>query len=54
MGKVIEKIDQEEVIEQVAVKFLGNYKEFINGEVYEMPMEEAAPYITLGYARIVN
>lgn len=45
--KIVEEI---EVL--VKVKFLGSFKEFMSGEVYEMRAEEAAPYVILGYARL--
>lgn len=45
-----EKVKEEVKEVLVKVKFLGNFKEFINDEVYMLRPEEAAPYITLGYA----
>jgi hypothetical protein len=46
-----EDIKEEVKEEKVQVIFLGNYKEYVFGEVYEMSPEEAAPYLILGYAK---
>jgi len=52
-NKVIEELVEEKEV-FIKVKFLGNFKEFVSQEEYEMRIEEAAPYITLGYAKEVK
>jgi hypothetical protein len=54
MAKQIVETIEEIKEELVKVKFLGNFKEFMSGEEYELRAEEAAPYITLGYAKEVK
>jgi hypothetical protein len=46
----IEKV--EEVVNKIKIRFLGNFKDYVNGEVYEIEEEKALPFIYLGLAKI--
>ena len=47
---VVETDIVKEAVSKIKVKFLGNFKDFVFGEIYELTEEEALPYLVLGYA----
>ncbi len=50
------ELEEQEVFENKKVKvlFKGNYREYIFNEVYDVPEDEAAMYVTLGYAELMK
>jgi hypothetical protein len=41
-------------VKKVSIEFLGNYREYIFKEVYELDEDEAAIFVALGYAKYIN
>lgn len=41
---------KEEIINKVKIKMLGNYKDYINGEVYEIDEPLAVAFVLMGLA----
>lgn len=55
MSEELEQFDIEyDEVKKVSVEFLGNYREYIFKEIYEMDEDEAAIFVALGYAKFVN
>jgi len=50
------ELEEQGVFENKKVKvlFKGNYREYIFNEVYDVPEDEAAMYVALGYAELMK